>query len=107
MGQGLWEGKSLRERAHREGVVSLLLCFPSYGRNLWRRRSLIANEATSLCTSSSYAGQSKEGLRLNVTLLQLGVFGLGLHEDGDIGIGVFPEGEEIIVGSVGFSGVAL
>jgi hypothetical protein len=46
-------------------------------------------------------------LRLNITLLQLGVFGLGLHEDGDIGIGVFPEGEEIIVGSVGFSGVAL
>ena len=54
LGQGLWEGKSLRERAHRECVVSLLLCFPSNGRNLYRRRSLIANEATSLKAKAAY-----------------------------------------------------
>jgi len=30
--------------------------------------------------------------------LQLGVLGFGLLEDGDVGVGVFPEGEEILVG---------
>jgi hypothetical protein len=29
-------------------------------------------------------------------LLQLRVFGFGLFQDGDVGIGVFPEGEEIL-----------
>ena len=31
-------------------------------------------------------------------LLQLCVLGLGFLQDGDVGIGVFPEGEEILVG---------
>jgi len=31
-------------------------------------------------------------------LLQVGVLCLGLLQDGDLGIGVFPEGEEIFVG---------
>jgi hypothetical protein len=30
--------------------------------------------------------------------LQLRILGLGLLQDGDVGIGVFPEGEEIFVG---------
>ena len=30
--------------------------------------------------------------------LQLRVLCLGLFQDGDVGIGVFPEGEEIVVG---------
>jgi hypothetical protein len=29
--------------------------------------------------------------------LQLGVLGLGLLQGGDVGIGVFPEGDEILV----------
>ena len=29
--------------------------------------------------------------------MQPGVLGLGLLEDGDVGIGVFPEGEEILI----------
>jgi hypothetical protein len=33
--------------------------------------------------------------------LQLGVFRLGLLEDRDVGVGVFPEIEEILVGSLG------
>ncbi len=28
------------------------------------------------------------------------VLGLGLFKDGDVGVGVFPEGEEILVGSL-------
>jgi hypothetical protein len=35
------------------------------------------------------------------------VFGLGLLEDGNVGIGVFPEREEILIGGAGFRGVAL
>jgi hypothetical protein len=30
--------------------------------------------------------------------LELGVLGLGLFQDGDVGVGVFPEGEEVFVG---------
>jgi hypothetical protein len=32
-------------------------------------------------------------------LLQLCVFGFGLFQNGDIGVGVFPEGEKIVVGN--------
>ena len=40
-------------------------------------------------------------------LLQLRVFRLGDDEDGNVGVGVFPEGEELLVGCLGFGGVAL
>ena len=33
-------------------------------------------------------------------LRQLGVFRLGLRQDRDVGVGVFPQGEEILVGSL-------
>ena len=33
-------------------------------------------------------------------LMQLGVFRLGLPEDRDVGIGIFPEGEELPIGSL-------
>ena len=43
-------------------------------------------------------------------LLQLRVLRLGLHQDGDVGVGVFPEGEEVLIlgtslGSVAGKGV--
>ncbi len=34
----------------------------------------------------------------NRRLLELGVFGLGLFEDGEVGVGVFPCGEELVGG---------
>jgi hypothetical protein len=34
-------------------------------------------------------------------LLQLRVLGLGLLQDGDVGIGVFPEGHGVFVGGAG------
>jgi hypothetical protein len=40
-------------------------------------------------------------------LLQLRVLRLSLGQDGDIGVGVFPEGEEIIVSSASFRSVTL
>jgi len=42
-----------------------------------------------------------------VKLVQLGVFGLGGEEDGDAGVSVFPQREEILIGGAGFGGVAL
>ncbi len=37
-------------------------------------------------------------------LLQLCVFCLGLLQDGDVGVGVFPEREEILECTAGFGG---
>ena len=34
-------------------------------------------------------------------MAQLGVFGFGLDEDGDAGVGVLPEGEEVLIGAAG------
>src|SRR5215469_2674952 len=39
--------------------------------------------------------------------LQFGVLGLGLLQDGDVGVGILPQGEEIIVGGTGFRSIAL
>jgi hypothetical protein len=39
--------------------------------------------------------------------LQLGVFGFSGDEDGDVGVGIFPGGEEILVREASFAGVAL
>ena len=41
------------------------------------------------------------------SLFQLRVFDLGLLEDGNVGVGVFPEGEKILICRLGFDGVAL
>jgi hypothetical protein len=38
--------------------------------------------------------------------VEFGVFGLGLDEDGDVGVGVFPECEGILVGAARGSVVA-
>ena len=39
--------------------------------------------------------------------MQLGVFGFSGDEDGDVGVGIFPGGEEILVREASFAGVAL
>jgi hypothetical protein len=39
-------------------------------------------------------------------LLQLRVLRLGFLQDGDVGVGVFPEGQKILVSGLGFRGVA-
>jgi hypothetical protein len=40
-------------------------------------------------------------------LFQLRVLRLGFLQDGDVGVSVFPEGEEILIGGAGFGCVAL
>ena len=35
-------------------------------------------------------------------LLQLCVLRLGFLQDGDVGVGVFPDGEEVLIGGAGF-----
>jgi hypothetical protein len=50
-------------------------------------------------------GQSQESS--DHELLQLCVFGLGCDQDGDAGVGIFPQREEILVRGAGFGRVAL
>ena len=44
--------------------------------------------------------------RTEAKLLQLRVLRLGFLQDGDVGVGVFPEGEEVLIGSLGLPGVS-
>src|ERR1700683_389075 len=39
--------------------------------------------------------------------MEFGEFGFGGLEDGDAGVGIFPEREEILIGGAGFGSVAL
>ena len=40
-------------------------------------------------------------------LLELRVLGLGLLQDGNLRVGIFPECEEILIGNAGFGGLPL
>jgi hypothetical protein len=53
------------------------------------------------------AALARAGARVAGGLLQLRVLRLGLFQDGDVGVGVFPQGQEILVSSAGLAGVAL
>jgi len=44
---------------------------------------------------------------LSALLLQLSVFRLGLLQDRDVGIGIFPKREEVLVSDATFLGIAL
>jgi hypothetical protein len=48
----------------------------------------------------------RHATRLNFPLLQFRVLRLGLLQDGDVGIGVLPEGEEVLIGSLGLRGIS-
>jgi len=45
-------------------------------------------------------GQCERATITSERLLQLSVLGFGLLQDGDVGVGVFPEGEEVFVGGL-------
>jgi hypothetical protein len=44
---------------------------------------------------------------LSQKLFQFGVFGFGGNKDGNVGVGVFPECQKILIGRLGLGGVAL
>src|SRR5579862_3086854 len=69
-----------------EGVVSIAVARPVYS---------VRRELT--CTDRGYRSRS----------LKLGVLCPGLFQDGNVGVGVLPQGEEILIGGAGFVGVAL
>jgi hypothetical protein len=50
---------------------------------------------------------SQAQTELSKKSLQLGVFGLGLLQDGNVGVGIFPKREEILIRRLGFGSVAL
>src|SRR5438552_19207751 len=58
---------------------------------------------------AQYRGGNASGCRdaFVVALLQLRVLRLGFLQDRDVGVGVFPESEEILVGSAGFGRIAI
>ena len=57
-----------------------------------------------VCHEPAYGTRIEKGhplgrkLKLTRFSLQLRVLRLGLLQDGDVGVGVFPEGEEVVVG---------
>jgi hypothetical protein len=55
-----------------------------------------------------FSAQSSQGVCApgSHQLLQLREFLFGLPENKDVGIGVFPEGEEVLIGGAGFDRVA-
>ncbi len=53
------------------------------------------------------ASSQRQPLPFDTNSLQLPVFRPGFAQDGDVGVGVFPQREEIIVGGARFGGVAL
>src|SRR5215831_5657338 len=62
---------------------------------------------------SNLTGTTNRALRQNCAAIVCGpsltfrVLGLGLLQDGDVGVGVFPEREEILVSRLRFGGVTL
>jgi hypothetical protein len=57
-------------------------------------------------TRNAWAPRADVRSEVPRALLQLRVLGLGLPQDGDVGVGVFPKGEEIFVGGAGLVLVA-
>jgi len=49
---------------------------------------------------------SRKRFSVPAKLLQLRVLGFGFLEDGDVGVGVFPESKEILIGSAALGIVA-
>ena len=59
------------------------------------------------CTSAIYLGWQQTSCGFShkaLLLVQLGQFRLHIHKDRDIGIAIFPECEEILVGCAGLLG---
>src|SRR5271156_2830611 len=70
------------------------------------------NGSDSVSDNATYRPLTAEGLPKSSVpgpseLLQLRVLRLGFFQDGDVGVGVFPEREEIVVGALRLPCVAL
>jgi len=86
-----------------EAVCQLALN-PDYAQN--PRHSV--NECNRLIVSfDNSCAASRHGWKIATLLLQFRVLRFGFFQDGDVRVGVFPEGEEILICRLGFGGVAL
>ncbi len=70
-----------------------------------RQRERIITEGTEIGTRRAQRRERRQ--ETGGVKEELGVFGFGREQDGDVGVGVFPEGEEILVGGAGFGVVSL
>ena len=79
----------------------------------WAMREAKAEKEPGSCCDLASAGYGLGGVELrpdtkmglagmNRKLLQLRVLCFGFLQDGDVGVGVFPEGEEILIGGFRF-----
>ncbi len=66
----------------------------------------IERESAGILVRTTKKGQLRDRAEEESGLLQLRVLGFGLLQDGDVGVGIFPEGEEIFVGGECFGLVA-
>src|SRR5713226_5109592 len=71
-----------------------------------RSRHMVPSCLGGILGRTTRHGQSPRSYR-SEQLLQLRVLCFGLLQDGDVGVGVFPEREEILICRLGFGGVAL
>jgi hypothetical protein len=69
-------------------------------------RDAEGSKETRFVYDSRYRARSRLTLKFQ-QLLQLRVLRFGFLEDGDVGIGVFPEREKILVGRFGVDGISL
>src|SRR4029077_13214141 len=65
----------------------------------WSNRLLTSTIAKTVADEGSLSSSYRQ-------LLQFRVFRLGFFQDGDVGVGVFPKGEEVLIGGAGLGGVA-
>jgi hypothetical protein len=96
-----------RSGDQRESPLSQLLDRTTPGLLVIRRERIRATtrEAIVLPTGDFANRRRREGLRDKLS--QPRVLGLGLLQDGDFGVRVFPESKEILICRLGFDGVAL
>src|SRR3974377_1281948 len=75
-----------------------------------RTQHILLGESTNLYLSGN-ATQNQAlraiGAKLVDRLPQFCIFGFGFLQDGDVGVGVFPEDEEILIGGLCLGSVAL
>jgi hypothetical protein len=78
----------------------------SWPRPVFQSRSSVDSQSSFYQCSPAPAALISP-IQLSAALAQIRFFGFGFTKDWDVGVGVFPECEEIIIGGTGFGSVAL
>jgi len=89
---------------------NLMLCLLLSASTLWATNAgRLQNGAATTGKPIHFSVRCRKASNLTdlpAALLKLGVLRFGVFQDGDVGIGVFPQGEEVLVSAAAFGGVA-